>query len=324
MYLSILIVSEPMLASNNCGENSGNLQTLQKVHTLNNTLTVKSGPSIQYALRQNMQEEGAKMWRKVVPPTEHNSVGLAYGDNNAPVQADAEPCNSLGYVDQSMGFMIAVKGDDTDAQKRPSQVRVSAGLSGSPFLDDVSFQQGHSAVAGKSSKPVLQPFQRERHLARYQTLVSFNLKTIPKADLGFYLRALRGLQVGGGHAGNLSEMTPSILAWRLHAVNGQSGLYLGCGMDFPPDEPVNLGPLMERCRQLGITCNIAGYGQPVTIAQGLLDMQAAAEAHMSDNPTWEVPSYPPQNRKGKGKGKGKGKDEAPTEAPTETEPESNA
>lgn len=267
-YLSLLVISNPVLAANNRGETDNNLQTLQKIGTRRGVRTVLSGQSIRRAIRDSMQASGAKMWRRTIVPTEDNPVGYIYGDNDSPTMANAEPPNPEGYDDEMFGWMVAAKGKADYATKRASYIGVSAAISTTPYDGDKAFCQGLKAKAGDKGKPDLAPFSAERHWTRYQFLVTLDLEAA--GDRAHHiLESLKGLQVGGSHTANLTELTPDLLAWRTHTAPGQSGLYLGAGIVFSPDEPVDIEPLRERAANLGIYIQVAGIGQEMTVAEAI-------------------------------------------------------
>jgi len=268
-YLSILFISSPILAANNRGENDGNLQTLQKINTRTGTRTVLSGPSIRWAIRYFMQAVGAKMWRRVVPPSDTNPVGYIYGDNDSPTMAKALPPIPKGYDDEVFGWMIAAKDTAADAAKQVSGIGVSAAISTTPYDGDTAFCQGLKAKGNdKTGNPELAPFSIERHWTRYQFFITVDLNTMGNS-LPYILDALKGLQVGGSHAANLTELTPDLLAWHFHKAPGQSGLYLGAGIDFPPDENVDISGLEARAWNLGFDFHVAGIGRPMSVAKAL-------------------------------------------------------
>jgi len=277
MYVSILIISRPVVAANNRGETQGTVQTIQKVRTPNGARTVLSGVSLRYAGRLSMQDLGANMWRRVIEPTDMNPVGLVYGDNNSPTIQGAEPASPRGYDDGAFGFMCATKGSrDEDATKIVSAIEVTNGLSTTLYREDLAFCQGHKAAPDKNGKPNLAPYSYERHYTRYQYVWNIN---IPDArDKGFnfelFLESLKSLRVGGSHAGCATEISPEVIAYRFHKAPGCGGLYLGAGVNFSPDEPVNLEPLKAHCEDLGIDYTLAGAGTGTTIAQALRDILA--------------------------------------------------
>lgn len=243
-YLSILFISNPVLAANNRGENEGTLQTLQKINTRTGTRTVLNGASIRRAIRDVMQASGAKMWRRTVQ-TPDIPAGYVYGDNDSPSMDGAVPPTPAGYADEIFGWMVATKDSKEYANRQTSAIAVTAAISTTPYDGDTAFLQGL-----KAKESSLNPFQVERHWTRYQFMITINL-----ADAGDkvpqVLDALKGLQVGGNHTANLTELTPDTLIWRFHDVPGQSGLYLGAGVDFSPDEPVNIDPIRTRAENLG-------------------------------------------------------------------------
>jgi len=274
MYLTLLVVTNPVLASNNRGENEGNLQTLQKVRTREGMRTVLSGYAIKRAIRDAMQANGAKMWRRSVDPDQVNRAGYIYGENDSPTLAGAEPKAPEGYDDVVFGYMSAPKGKAEDAVKRAGCVEVSAALSTTPYDGDMAFVQGL-----KAATPDLAPFSHERHYTRYQFTLTMNLGDLAgqPTSLPYLLDSLRFLRVGGSHASNASELSPAVLAWRFHKAPGRGGLHLGAGLDFLPDESVDLTPLRTRCVDLGLDLNVAGQGADMTIAKALDAIKERAE-----------------------------------------------
>lgn len=272
MYLTILFVSNPVLAANNRGEGEGNLQTLQKVNTPRGQRTMLSGYSIKRAIRHSMQCQGARMYRKVVEPTEDNPAGYTYGDNNSPTMADATPNTPQGYDDGAFGYMAAPKGTLAQASKIVGAVEVSPALSTTLYQHDTRFTQGL-----KAAEPHLSPFSSEIHYTRYQYTVTANIPDAKKKGFNFelFLKALLYLCVGGNHSSNASEVSPEVMAYRFHKAPGRGGLYLGAGIDFAPDEAVTLTPLQARCASLGINdYKVAGTGCDTNVPDALDDILA--------------------------------------------------
>lgn len=114
-YLTLLYISQPMLASNARGEGlGGNGQTLQQVNVINGTLTVMSGYAVRYALRAAMECLGSEMWRK------HNATptasGFGYGPDNVHSMLLGCPetvADAYKYDDLSLfGIMVAASGKE--------------------------------------------------------------------------------------------------------------------------------------------------------------------------------------------------------------------
>lgn len=278
-YLSILIVSTPILAANNRGENSGNGQTLQKVRTTRDTRTVLSGYAIKRAIRDHMQKAGANVWRETLDNFDPQvPAGYVYKKNEGGTSTDmveAIPETAATYDDTILfGYMVAGKDvKDEYAGKQRAQVSVSPALSTTAWGLDVGFALGLKAKSGKDDMgPDLAPFTYERHYTRYQYTVTINLGGLsenPEA-VRYLINALRGLQVGGNHASNASEVIPEVLAYRFHDEPGTGGLYLGAGLDFDPNDSVDLTALQDRLDNLGITnVEYAGLGYNTTVADAL-------------------------------------------------------
>lgn len=280
MYLTLLIISNPLVASNNRGENEGNMQTLQKLKTREGMRTILSGYAIKRAIRDSMQAGGAAMWRKVLDNPKDNPAGYGYGPKDAAAMVDAVPKLPTDYDDTiCFGYMIAKKGESEDAAKQRGNVEVSNAVSTTPYDGDTTFTQGLKAKDGQ-----LAPFASEKHYTRYQYTLTANLRTLAAREkaLGFCLRALLSLRVGGSHASNASEVTPAVLVWRFHDAPGRGGLYLGAGVDFLPDAPVDLAPLGVHCTNLGVTdYTVAGIGMKLSVAEGVEAIIREAEARMA-------------------------------------------
>jgi hypothetical protein len=140
----------------------------------------------------------------------------------------------------------------------------------------MAFHLGLKPKPSKNGLPSYAPFSREQHWTRYQFLITLDLDVIKGPVLKGLLTSLLGLQVGGGHSASLMELSPCMMAWRFHKVRGQSGLYFGLGVSFPPDKPVDLAPLKERERTLGIKFQYAGSESEMSIRDGIDAMLAEA------------------------------------------------
>lgn len=274
MYLTLLFISEPIIAANNRGENVGNLQTLQKITTRTGMRTVLSGVALKRAMRDGMQSLGADMWRRTMEPDNTNPVGYIYGTNNSVTMVGAEPPTPEGNDDSIFGWMIATKDKSEHATKRAGAVEVSAAISTTTYDNDTAFVQGLKATPNKSGLPELAPFSIERHWTRYQFLMTLNLGKLQDKEeaLKYLLETLKSLQVGGSHSSNAAELTPSILAWRFHKTPGQGGLNITGSFTAVPDEDIDLGPLKARAENLGFDFEVAGMGQGTTVSQGLANI----------------------------------------------------
>lgn len=283
MYLSLMIISRPMLAANNRGENSGNAQTLQKVSTRNDRRTVLSGISIRRAMRVHMQKNGASMWRETLDDMNTEfPAGYVYrkGDTSSNDMNAVVPESPSDFDDTiAFGYMVAPKGSEKGANRHRSQVSVSDALSTTPWDGDTAFAQGLKA-GGE-----LNPFSFERHYTRYQFTVNMNLTGLaerPQA-LPYIIQSLKGLQVGGNHAGHASDVIPEFIVWRFHKEPGTGGLYLAGGLDFEPNKPIDPTGIVVNLKSLGLTdYQMAGTGQEMSISQALEVIETDAVALLKE------------------------------------------
>lgn len=281
MYLTLLVVTRPVLASNARGEgNGGNGQNLQKISTPDGVRTVINGFSIRYSIRAAMLAEGAAMWRQhdANPETKAHS-GYTYGPENKQAMKDALPENYTDYDDTlAFGFMVAESGNTERASKKRGALQVSPAVSTTPYSGDTGFTRGLNAT-----KDQLQPFTYERHYTRYQYTVTANLRDFAKRPqaLQNILNALASLQVGGSHSANASSLIPEMLVWRFHKTPGQGGLYFAGGIDYAVEDAPTLDLIRQRCQDLGITFSAAGVAvSDRTIADGLSSILEDAQMEM--------------------------------------------
>lgn len=302
MYLSILCVTDPILACNNRDEGHGNVQTLHKIQTVEGARTYLSGYAIKWQVRAILAANGSEVWRHVLPEYDPEiPAGYVYGPNKSPCMTGAPPESASVYDDTELfGFMIAdgdsdsgetessvavvpeTKGKGKKAEpkakgkvdKRRSAVDITDAISTSIWDGDQSFSQGLKAAESK-----LNPFMTQQHYTRYQYVVSVNLSRLTRPGLlERFLNTLLCLQVGGNQASHATELTPSIWAWRLHKTPGLGGLYQGVGMNADAHVPVDLTPLFNKLTNLGLTCQVAGQGQKTTIVQAIADILDAVES----------------------------------------------
>lgn len=274
-YITILVLTCPILASNNAGETEGNVQTLQAIRSPKGERSVLSGYSIRYGLRDGMQALGANVWRKVT------DEGYRYGDNDS--ASMLEGGSPVGYADGAFGHMAAMSnskknkqdegGDEQSTVKLPSAVFVSSAISTSLFKHDRAF------VLGRKEDGTPNPFGRERHYTRYQFTITINIKDAAKKglDLDRLFTVLRSFRVGGSHAANATEMIPEVIAWRFHNTPG-SGLYLSPGTDISPDGEIDLSPLTKRAENIGVSFEVAGTGVNKTVDAGLTEILGGIKA----------------------------------------------
>ena len=258
-YLTMMIVTRPLLASNARGEgNGGNGQTLQHVTTQFGDLTVASGYALRYAIRAAMEDAGVKMWRK--RNSSQSASGFAYGPDNEATMAAAPPKDQFDYADTAaFAYMIAAKGSGDKAVKARSAVELSDAISTTAYDGGVGFAQGHKAADGE-----LNPFTYERHYTRYQYSVTINLGQFRERNHLDYLKpildALAELQVGGNQAAHAATFVPAIIAWRFHDTPGKGGLFVGFDQAqvWSPDQKIDLAPLQEVAKDLGFDFEVGG------------------------------------------------------------------
>lgn len=286
-YLSMLLISRPMVAANARGENAGNSQTLQHLSVGQGIHTVINGVAIAYAIRAAIPQLGGKVWRSI--GTTETASGYGYGPN---LGTDADPkysptmSNALIDMDQFSfddtalrGFMsaqtktpkkvkkgedkVAVESDtdESDATKPVAEAAVykargamqlSPAVSTTPYEDEPAFARGLRDTDGNN----LLPFNFQRHYTRYTTVLCFDVATLKRRPTAIRhaLKALRGLQIGGSHTSNLSEFSPEVVAWRFHDAPGQGGLFMSPPQtkDWTPEAKLDLAPLHAQMADLGI------------------------------------------------------------------------
>lgn len=248
MYLTALIVSNPVLAANNRGEGQGNIQTLQRFTTANGSRTVLSGYAIKRAIRDNMIASGARMWRRNDGDNPiKNPAGYTYGDNGSPTIKNASPADPTGYADAQFGFMKAEKDKGEQVSKMKGAFEVSVAVSTTDDPGDTAFVQGI-----KAAEPQPNPFGAERHFTRYQFTVTWDLARVDAESFRAAAEALRSMAVGGSHSSNATEITPDQVLWTLHKTPGRAGLQVGIADTFPPDEPVDLSRIKANAEEIGV------------------------------------------------------------------------
>jgi CRISPR-associated protein Cst2 len=305
MYLSVNIISAPLLAANNRGENQGNISTLQKIESDMGTRTTLSGYAIARDIRHTMQVKGAKVWRGIVDRNADNLTGYVYqkpdGSGTSVEMASAVPASADLFDDTlAFGYMIAAKGSkDEDAFASTSNVELTTAISTTEWKGDTVFIQGQKAAGQKSSDdkkaagqkssddktprpPTFAPAAQERHFTRYQFLLSANLTALkPRPNcITHVLEALKSIQAGGNHARNASALVPEVMVWRFHQEPGLGGLYLCGGLNHSPEAPVDLGKITNHLAYYGINdARIVSPGSDMNIADAIASMIADAKMY---------------------------------------------
>lgn len=285
-YLSILIITHPLIAANARGQGAGNQQTLQHLSAGNSTNTVINGVAVAYSMRENLRKLGGKCWR-LAGATDSPS-GFGYGPNKEPTmtkggaglkQFDNDDTALRGFMfvatgSGKKGAKASADSEDTEATGEANKARgcmqMSPAVSATPYDDsDVAF------VKGLKEDGKLNPFTFQRHHTRYVQVVTFDLASLAQRPgaVALALDALTsGMQVGGSHTSNLSEFAPEVLAWRFHTTQG-AGLFLSPQdtADWTPDCPVNLEPLYRKALDRGIRDEIQVGGLAVNPNMSITD-----------------------------------------------------
>lgn len=196
------ILTAEGIASNNRGENAGNMATLQKIMRGDAIHTTVSAESIRYAMREywhTRTDEGLQLNRP------SGEVGGAW--------QDAEFADWQRFADDDlMGFMNAKK----DTTKRRGRFEITRAVSTRPWVGEVMFSVASvGAQNGSNANPV--PYSTEVHTTRYQYLFA-----LTPGDLAEPTRALLALdavqnlhRVAGNHSRYLYDFSPEgvILRW---------------------------------------------------------------------------------------------------------------
>jgi len=293
-YLTLTIVTYPVLNSNTRGKGVGNHSTLQVVTTADGVHTLSSSYAFKYGVRARMADEGAEVWRHIVVPelASETASYFGYGAEKKRSMLESVPEDICRYDDTILfGFMAAAKEDAsaevvsdapatkgkgnkpkaTTPQKNISRIArgacsITPGLSTTLYQDDVAFAQGH--ILPKDGKTDLCPFTYERHYTRYVYTVCLDIETLmkrPSAIINF-LRALQGIQVGGNQSSNRCEFVPEIILWTQHD-SPSAGLHIDLNRvkDFPLGEDLgekHLAGMREKCKNIGLTFEVAGGPGP--------------------------------------------------------------
>lgn len=150
------------------------------------------------------------------------------------------------------------KGEKLEPVKFRGLTQLSPGISATAYPDDERvFCQGTKADG------TMTLFSYMRHFSRYIHCETMDVKNLMKRPscIKNWLLALRGMQLGGGHASNLSEFVPEAIVWRFHNVAGQGFLFLTPEdtKGWSPDSKIDLTPLYRKLENVGITnVNVGG------------------------------------------------------------------
>ena len=187
------------VASNNRGENAGNVSTLQKLLRRGETYTTVSAEAIRFALREHWTAEGLPLNRQVD------------ADGNTE-WADTSFDKWSSHVDDDvLGFMDAKK----ETTKRRGRLEVSRAISTRPWSGDVMFNVASPGAHARELKNPI-PYSVEVHHTRYQ--YTFGLTPSALHDPKRALAVLDGLanvhRVAGNHSRYLYDFAPDAIVLR--------------------------------------------------------------------------------------------------------------
>lgn len=272
-YLSLLLVTDPMLQANARGESDGTAQTLQTIGKGGRLYTVVSGYSIRYAIRAALEDAGYRVWRH--HDTTGSNSGYGYEDKNGELSEsmyEAAPASRYDFVDTSLfGFMITpktekIKKAQADAKARGEDIgkggplKQRSALSMGPAVGLTPYGGDQAFVRGLKEDGGTNPFTHDRDHTRYQWHMCIDLgmlKENPEAIQALF-NVLMYLKVGGSHAANASSWDLDCLVYRFHNVPGQGGL--GIGFDAMENEtlPPTLEALTRKAHDRGIEFKVGG------------------------------------------------------------------
>lgn len=150
------------------------------------------------------------------------------------------------------------KGEKLEPVKFRGLTQMSPGVSATAYPDDERV-----FVQGTKADGTMTLFSYMRHFSRYVHYETMDVKNLMKRPscIKNWLQGLRGMQLGGGHASNLSEFVPEAIVWRFHSVAGQGFLFLTPEdtKGWTPESKIDLTPLYKKLANVGITnVNVGG------------------------------------------------------------------
>ncbi len=188
------------VASNNRGENAGNVSTLQKLLRRGETFTTVSAEAIRYALREQWTAAGQKLNRAVD------------GDGNATWKDPSFEKWQQHVDDDVLGFMHPKE----DTTKRRGRLELTRAVSTRPWAGDVMFNVASPGAHPRDNEDPI-PYAVEVHCTRYQFAFGLTPSALhdPKRA-AIALDALQNLhRVAGNHARYLYDFAPEavVLRW---------------------------------------------------------------------------------------------------------------
>lgn len=188
------------VASNNRGENAGNVSTIQKILWRGETFSTVSAEAIRYALREYWTAAGRELNRSVD------------GDGNSRWK-DATFESWPGYLDDDvLGFMHPKE----ETKKRRGRLEISRAISTRPWTGDVMFNVASPGSHPRENEHPI-PYAVEVHCTRYQ--YAFGLTPTSLQDPKRILAVLEALEnvhrVAGNHARYFYQFAPDavVLRW---------------------------------------------------------------------------------------------------------------
>lgn len=205
-------------ASNNRGENEGNITTLQKLVWEGNVHSTVSAESIRFALRRRLSEAGEECNRTYDDDSRTNDwkdPKFARWDEKSKEQVFTD--------DDLLGFMIAegaaAEGTKGGARVRRAILEVTRAVSLTPWPGDIVFNAASPGATPSAQKkganPV--PYQAEVHATRYQygiALTPSRLRVATRAALAIEHLCALG-QVAGNHGRFLYDFSPESVVFRV-------------------------------------------------------------------------------------------------------------
>lgn len=197
VYGAVLTASG--VASNNRGENAGNVSTLQKILWKGDIYTTVSAEAIRHAMREYWTASGEAVNRRV--------------EDGESSWNDPTFENWQEYVDDDLlGFMDPKK----ETVKRRGRLEITRAVSTRPWTGDTVFSVASpNAHARGNEDPT--PYSVEVHATRYQYLFALTPERLAyptRAELA--LAAIENLhRVAGNHSRYLYEFAPDGIVLRL-------------------------------------------------------------------------------------------------------------